>query len=139
MNEFFAQVRRAGFDIGVSTAKLTQAMVEVLSQLPPDALLSKVVVVRHLGLLVRMSKTRDINSAWNSAKRRLVREFSDRFWLDGKTLRMENNGKSNQIQRLLSGITTPKSIVAESANSSDDVEGSFRPTDRRDRCNCVSP
>ena len=55
MNEFFAQVRRAGFDIGVSTAKLTQAMVEVLSQLPPDALLSKVVVVRHLGLLVRMS------------------------------------------------------------------------------------
>ncbi len=50
MREYFAQVRRAGFDVGLSTGKLTKAIVEVLSQLPPEVTPSKEVVVRHLGL-----------------------------------------------------------------------------------------
>jgi len=83
MRGYFA----AGFDIGISTAKLTQAMVEVLSQLPPEATPSKEVVVRHLGLLGQIAKTRDVNAAWNSAKRQIVREQPDRFGLDGKVLR----------------------------------------------------
>ena len=87
MKGYFAQVRRAGFDIGLSASKLTKAMVEVLSQLPPEATLSKEIVVQHLGLLGQMSKTRDINAAWNSAKRQVVREHSDKFSLDGKVLR----------------------------------------------------
>ena len=45
MSGYFAQVRRAGFDIGLSAGKLTKAMVEVLSQLPPEATPSKDVVV----------------------------------------------------------------------------------------------
>ena len=61
-------------------------MVEVLSQLPPEATPSKEVVVRHLGLLGQMSKTRDINVAWNGAKGQVVREHPDRFCLDGKVL-----------------------------------------------------
>ncbi|MDP2626217.1 MAG: hypothetical protein Q8Q58_04820 [Candidatus Rokubacteria bacterium] len=80
-------MRRAGFDIGLSVGKLTKAMVEVLSQLPPEATPSKEVVVQHLGLLGRMAKTREIDAAWNSAKRQVVREHSDRFSLDGKVLR----------------------------------------------------
>jgi hypothetical protein len=84
---YFAQVRRAGFDIGLSTGKLAEAMVEVLSQLPPEAPPSKQVVVAHLGLLGEMSKTRDVNAAWNNAKRQVVREHPDRFCLDGKVLR----------------------------------------------------
>jgi hypothetical protein len=84
---YFAQVRRAGFDIGLSSGKLTRAMVEVLLQLPPEVMLSKEVVVHHLGLLGQMSKTRDINAAWNSAKHQVVREHPDRFCLEGKTLR----------------------------------------------------
>lgn len=87
MKGYFAQVRRAGFDIGVSTGKLTRAMVDVLLQLPPAAAPSKELVVQHLGLLGQMSKTRDINAAWNSAKRQVVREHPDRFCLDGKVLR----------------------------------------------------
>ena len=87
MRGYFAQVRRAGFGIGISTAKLTKAMVEVLSQLPPQATLSKEVVAQHLGLLAQMSKTRDINAAWNSAKRHIAREHPERFCLDGKVLR----------------------------------------------------
>lgn len=34
MSGYFAEVRRAGFDIGLSTGKLTKAMVDVLVQLP---------------------------------------------------------------------------------------------------------
>lgn len=87
MKGYFAQLRRGGFDIGVSTGKLTKAMVEVLLQLPPEAVPSKEVVVQYLGLLGQMSKTRDINAAWNNAKRQVVREHPDRFCLDGKVLR----------------------------------------------------
>ncbi len=87
MKGYFAQVRRAGFDIGLSAGKLTTAIVEVLLQLPPGAPPSKDVVVHHLGLLGQMSKTRDINAAWNRAKRQIAREHPDRFCLDGKVLR----------------------------------------------------
>ena len=86
MKSYFAQMRRAGFDVGVSTAKLTKAMIEVLLQLPPQATLSKDVVVLNLGLLGQMCKTRDINAAWNSAKRQVAREHPDKFCLDGKVL-----------------------------------------------------
>ena len=87
MRGYFAQVRRAGFDIGLSTGKLARAMVDVLLQLPPEAAPSKEVVVQHLGLLGQMSKIRDINTAWNGAKRQVVRDHPDRFCLDGKALR----------------------------------------------------
>jgi hypothetical protein len=87
MRGYFAEVRRAGFDIGLSTGKLTKAMIDVLLQLPPAAAPSKEVVVHHLGLLGHMSKTRDINTAWNSAKRQVVRAHPDRFCLDGMVLR----------------------------------------------------
>jgi len=87
MKGYFAQVRRAGLDIGLSTGKLTKAMVEVLLQLPSASTPSKEVVVQHLGLLGQMSKTRDVNAAWNSAKRQVFREHADRFCLDGKVLR----------------------------------------------------
>jgi hypothetical protein len=94
MRGYFAQVRRAGFDIGLSAGKLTKAMVEVLSQLPPEASPSKEVVVQRLGLLGQLSKTRDIQAAWNRAKRQVVREHPARFCLEGKVLRrasaMEN-------------------------------------------------
>ena len=87
MKRYFANARRSGFDIGLSAGKLTRAMVEVLVQLPPETKPSKEVVMEHLGLLGQMSKTRDINAAWNSAKRQVVREHPDRFLLAGKILR----------------------------------------------------
>lgn len=102
MRGYFAQVRRAGFDIGLSAGKLTRAMVEVLSQLPPEATPSKEAVVQHLGLLGQMSKTRDINAAWNSAKRQVVRERPDRFCLDGNVLRWASAGEDRPREKLSS-------------------------------------
>ena len=87
MSGYFARIRRAGFDIGLSTGKLAQAMVDVLLRLPSAAAPSKELVVHHLGLLGQMSKTRDLNAAWTSAKRQVVREHPEKFCLDGKVLR----------------------------------------------------
>lgn len=87
MRGYFAKVRRAGFDIGITAGSITKAFLEVLLQLPPEVSPSKEIVVQHLGLLGQMAKTRDINAAWNSAKRQVVRDHSDRFCLDGKVLR----------------------------------------------------
>ncbi|MFH0902974.1 MAG: hypothetical protein V2A73_20285 [Pseudomonadota bacterium] len=87
MSGYFTHIRRAGFDIGLSTGKLTKAMVDVLYHLPPNTTPSKELVVQHLGLLGQMSKSRDINAAWNGAKRQVVRECPEKFCLVGKVLR----------------------------------------------------
>ena len=88
MKGYFAEIRRAGFDIGISSGKLAKVMVEVLTQLPPEVTPLREVVVRHLGVLGQMSKTLDSHAAWNSAKRQIVRDHPDRFCLDGKVLRL---------------------------------------------------
>jgi hypothetical protein len=101
MTGYFAQIRRAGFDIGLSTGKLTKAIIDVLLQLPPGVAPSKEIVVQHLGMLGQMSKARDINAAWNSAKRQVVRDHGERFCLDGKVLRrsstMEDRPRAEKL------------------------------------------
>jgi len=97
---YFAQVRRAGFDIGLSSGKLAKAMIDVLLQLPDDASPTKDIVVQHLGLLGQMAKTRDINSAWTSAKRQVVREYPDRFCLSGKVLKRVSDVKERPLDKL---------------------------------------
>jgi hypothetical protein len=115
-------MRRAGFDTGVSTAKLTQAMVEVLLQLPPDVTPSKEVVVQHLGLLGQMSKTRDINGAWNSAKRRVVREYPDKFGLDGKVLRPASAIEDRPREKLsTAGHRKLATLAAKEGMTSDEL------------------
>ena len=102
MKDPFAQIRRVGLNLGLSAGKLAEAMVEVLLQLAPEAKPSKVVVVQHLGLLGRMSKTRDINSAWTSAKRRVAREHPEKFSLDGKILRWARDLEDRPREKLSS-------------------------------------
>ena len=122
MKGYFAQVRRAGFDIGLSGGKLTKAMVEVLSQLPPEATPSKDIVVQNLGLLGQMSKTRDLNAAWNSAKRQVVREHPDRFCLDGKVLRWASAMEDRPREKLsTAGHRKLAALAAKEGLTPDDL------------------
>ncbi|MEW6742284.1 MAG: hypothetical protein AB1486_05955 [Planctomycetota bacterium] len=124
MRRYIADARRAGFDIGVSTGKLTKLMVEVLLQLPADATLSKEVVVRHLGLLGQMCKTRDLNAAWNAAKRQVVRECPERFGLDGKTLRWASAMEDRPRQKLSSaGHRKLAALAAKEGMTPDELLG----------------
>ncbi|MEW6364931.1 MAG: hypothetical protein AB1714_09860 [Acidobacteriota bacterium] len=100
VRDYFAQIRRAGFDTGVSTGKLAKAMVQVLAQLPPGTANLKENVVRHFGLLGQMSKTRDIEAGWNMAKRQVVQEHPEKFCLDGKILRWACEMEDRPRERL---------------------------------------
>ena len=95
-------MRRAGMGVGVSKAKLTQAMLEILFQLPEGTTNLKGTIVGHLGLLGQMSPTRDINAAWNDAKKRAAREYPERFVLDDRKVLHWNDGSVKIIDKKIS-------------------------------------
>ena len=124
MRGYFAQVRRAGFGIGLSTGKLTKVMVDALLQLPPEAPPSKELVVQSLGLLGQMSKSRDINAAWDSAKRQVAREHPDRFCLDGKVLRPVSATKDRPREKLsAAGHRKLAALAAKEGTTPDELLG----------------
>jgi hypothetical protein len=124
MKGYFAQVRRAGFDIGLSTGKLTRAMVDVLLQLPPRAAPSKELVVQHLGLLGQMTKTRDINAAWSSAKRQGAREHPNRFCLAGMVLRAASAMEDRPREKLsAAGQRRLATLAAKEGMTPDELLG----------------
>jgi hypothetical protein len=75
---------RRDMGIGISKAKLSQAMLEVLMQLPEGTADLKETIVAHLGLLGQMAATRDINAAWTEVKKRAARDYPDKFILDDR-------------------------------------------------------
>ncbi len=100
MRGFLTGIRRGRLGLGLSVGRLAKAMVDVLSQLPPGATLSKDVVVQYLGLLGQMSASRDINAAWNAAKRQAVRDWPEKFSLDGKVLRWASDMEGRTREKL---------------------------------------
>ena len=98
----FAEMRRAGMAVGLSKAKLSRAMLEILVQLPPGTKELKDTVVAHLGLLGQMSATRDINTAWNDAKKKAAKEYPDKFLLDGRKVLHWNDGSVKVLDKKLS-------------------------------------
>jgi hypothetical protein len=99
-------------------------MVEVLSQLPPEVTPSKEIVVQHLGLLGQMTKTRDINAAWNGAKRQVARDHPDRFCLDGKVLRRESAMEDGPREKLsTAGHRKLAALAAKEGMTPDELLG----------------
>ena len=77
-------MRRFGMGVGISKAKLSEAMLEVLLQLPTGTKNLKEIIVGHLGLLGQMSSTRDIDQAWNQAKKKAAKLYPEKFILDSR-------------------------------------------------------
>jgi hypothetical protein len=80
----FADMRRAGMGVGVSKAKLAEAMLDMLLQLPTGATNLKGTVVGQLGLMGQMASTRDIDQAWTQAKKRAAKLHPEKFTLDSR-------------------------------------------------------
>jgi hypothetical protein len=124
MRGMFADMRRAGFGTGVSLNKLTGAMVDILLHMPPGLLPTKEVVVQCLGMLGQMAKTRDINAAWNSAKRQVARDHGDRFALDGKVLRPVSELDDRPREKLsAAGHRKLATLAAKEGKSPDQLLG----------------
>ena len=113
----FSEMRRAGMGVGVSKTKLAQAMLEILLQLPEGATNLKETIVGHLGLLGQMSPTRDINAAWNDAKKRAAREYPEKFVLDDRKVLHWNDGLLKIIDKKISPANFKKlNELAEKEN-----------------------
>lgn len=79
--KMFGEMRRAGMGAGLSKAKLSEAMLEILLQLPAGTTNLKETLVYNMGLLGQMSATRDINEAWNQVKKRAAKLYPEKFIL----------------------------------------------------------
>jgi hypothetical protein len=123
MSNPFAQARRAGFDVGVSTAMLTRVMVDVFLRLPVDAPPSKEIVVQGLGILGQAAKTRDINAAWDSAKRQVARDHPEQFCLDGKVLRLSAVADRPREKLSAAGHRRLATLAAKEGVSPDELLG----------------
>jgi hypothetical protein len=104
----FSEMRRTGMGVGVSKTKLARAMLEILIQLPEGATNLKETIVAHLGLLGQMSSTRDINAAWNDAKKKAAREYPEKFILDGRKVLHWNDGSVKIIDKKISAANFKK-------------------------------
>ena len=104
----FSEMRRAGMGVGVSKTKLARAMLEILIQLPEGATNLKETIVAQLGLLGQMSSTRDINAAWNDAKKRAAKEYPEKFMLDGRKVLHWNDGSVKIIDKKISAANFKK-------------------------------
>lgn len=90
MTSFFANMRRAGYEIGPSKAELARVMEQALLQIEPGTPDMKDAVFIRMGSTAKMSKVRDLQAAWQTLKRRAAREHPERFLLEGKTLRWKS-------------------------------------------------
>jgi len=106
--KMFSEMRRAGMNVGLSKAKLSQAMLEILIQLPVGTTNLKETIVHHMGLLGQMSATRDINEAWNQAKRKAASEYPETFMIDGRKVLHWNDGSEKIIDKKISSANFKK-------------------------------
>ena len=99
---------RREMGIGVSKEKLSQAMLEVLVQLPDGTSNLKDIIVANLGMLGVMVGTRDINAAWTDAKRKAARDYPDRFVLDGRKVLHWRSEAPRELDKKISSVNFKK-------------------------------
>ena len=106
--KMFGDMRRAGMTVGLSKGKISKAMLEILVQLPTGTTHLKETVVANLGLLGNMSATRDINAAWNEAKKKAAKEYPEKFILDGRKVLHWNDGSVKILDKKISSVNFKK-------------------------------
>ena len=105
--------------VGLSKGKISKAMLEILVQLPTGTTHLKETVVANLGLLGNMSATRDINAAWNEAKKKAAKEYPEKFILDGRKVLHWNDGSVKILDKKISSVNFKKlNDLAEIENCS---------------------
>ncbi len=95
-------MRRAGMGVGVSKAKLSEAMLDILLRLPTGSTNLKGTIVAHLGLIGQMAATRDLNEAWNQTKKKAAKLYPEKFILDGRNNLTWNDGTMKVLDKDIS-------------------------------------
>ena len=97
--KFFSGMRKSGFNLGVSKSKITQMMFEILLQIPEGTQNLKDVIIQNLGYIGLSLKSREINDAWNSVKKRAAKEYPDKFILGERDVLLWNDGQNKIIEK----------------------------------------
>jgi len=99
----FSRMKRAGFPVmGASKAKLSEAMLDILTQLPEGTKNLKNVVEQHLGTYGQMISSREMNDLWDKTKRKAARLYPDKFYLDGRNALKWNDGTKKELDKKIS-------------------------------------
>lgn len=118
-NDMFSQFKRSDLSTGISKNKLTKMMVEILLQLPEGSTKLKDRVVANMGIIDQVSTTRDINDAWNSAKKIAAKEYPERFILDDRNIIHWNDSSIKVLDKNISALNFKKlNELAESEGRS---------------------
>jgi len=76
----------------LSKGRLSKMMLEILLKFPEGSTNLKENVVMQLGLVGQMLTTRDINAAWNEAKKKAAKLHLEKFILDVRNILHWNDG-----------------------------------------------
>ena len=106
--KMFGEMRRSGMNVGLSKTKLSQAMLEILIQIPMGTTNLKETIVDNMGLMGQMSATRDINEAWNQTKKKAAKEYPEKFFLGDRGILHWNDGSEKVLDKKISKVNFQK-------------------------------
>lgn len=106
----------------LSTNKLSKMILNILLQLPPGTQNLKEVITYQLGIIGRMSTTRDMNAAWNDAKNKAARLYPEKFILDKRKALQWNDGNVKVLDEKISSANLKRlNELAEKENCTVDA------------------
>ena len=109
---------RAGFGPGISKAKLSSIMLDILLQLPVGTKNLKNNILYNMGLTGQMSTTRDINEAWTQTKKKAAKLYPEKFTLDNRNSLNWYDSSKKALDKHISLINFKKlNTLAENENS----------------------
>ncbi len=115
---FFGNMSRAGFGPGISKAKLSSIMLDILLQLPVGTKNLKNNILYNMGLTGQMSTTRDINEAWTQTKKKAAKLYPEKFTLDNRNSLNWYDSSKKALDKNISLINFKKlNALAENENS----------------------
>jgi hypothetical protein len=101
----------------LSKGRLSAMMLETLLDFPFGAKNLKENVTLRLGMIGQMSTSRDINAAWNEAKKKAAKLYPDKFILDRRSVLHWNDGNVKIMDKNISSANYKK--LNELANVED--------------------
>ncbi len=97
-------------------------ILNILLQLPPGTQNLKEVITYQLGIIGRMSTTRDMNAAWNDAKNKAARLYPEKFILDKRKALQWNDGNVKVLDEKISSANLKRlNELAEKENCTVDA------------------
>jgi hypothetical protein len=101
----------------LSKSRVSKMMLDILLEFPSGAKNLKENVTLRLGMVGKMSSSRDINAAWNETKKKAEKLYPDKFILDGRNVLHWNDGSLKVLDKKISSTNYKKlNELADSEN-----------------------